>query len=56
MNSRSLPKNQDPDNMCFSHLENRDHPTVIEGNVPWWLATTISVPLVLLTIIYIRKR
>lgn len=56
MISRSLPKNQEPENMCFSHLENRDRPSVIEGNVPWWLASTISVPLVLITLIYIRKR
>jgi hypothetical protein len=56
MISRSLPKNLEPENMCFSHLENRDRPSVIEGNVPWWLAATISVPLLLITLIYIRKR
>jgi membrane protein implicated in regulation of membrane protease activity len=42
--------------MCFKHLENRDRPSVIEGNVSWWLASAISVPSVLATLIYIRRR
>jgi hypothetical protein len=54
--SRSFPNSQDPDIMCFKHLENRDRPSVIEGNVSWWLASAISVPSVLATLIYIRRR
>jgi hypothetical protein len=55
LESRSLPKGLDPETVCFSHLEGMDRPQIIDGNVPWWLAAIIAVPLVVISLYYINK-
>lgn len=39
---------------CFSHLENRNRPIIVDTNMPWWLAAVIAVPLVIISIIAIK--
>lgn len=55
LEDRSLPKGVEVDDICFTHLENRIRPVIIETNMPWWLASAIAIPLVVLSL-YILKR
>ena len=55
LDSRSLPKGISAETMCFEHLEGRDRPQIIDGNMPWWLAAVISLPLVAVTLFYINR-
>jgi len=55
LDSRSLPRNQSLESLCFGHLEGRDRPQIIDGNVPWWLAAVIAVSLVVITLYYLSK-
>ena len=55
LDSRSLPKGISAEAMCFGHLEGRDRPQIIDGNMPWWLAAVISLPLVAVTLFYINR-
>ena len=56
LDQRSLPRNLDPDRVCFGHLENRDRPQIVDGNVPWWLAAVIATPLVAISLYLIRRQ
>lgn len=50
----SLPEGKDVEDYCFSHLENRNRPIIVDTNMPWWLAAVIAVPLVIISIIAIK--
>jgi hypothetical protein len=50
LDSRSLPKAISPETVCFGHLEGRDRPEIINGNMPWWLAAVISLPFAAVTL------
>lgn len=54
LESRSLQ--QGLESICFSHLENRIRPLIIDGNMPWWLAFVISAPLVGLSLYFINYK
>ena len=45
-----LFSSEEIDNICFSHLNYAQ----LQGNMPWWLAFLISLPLVLATVAVIR--
>lgn len=50
MEQRSLPKNVNVEDVCFSHLEDRARPLIIETNMPWWLAAVIATPFIVATV------
>ena len=45
---------KDLHDICFSHLSYGNDVYIIDGNMPWWLAIIIAVPLVIVTIIIIK--
>lgn len=46
LESNILAKGVNVEDVCFSHLENRSRPQIVDTNMPWWLATVIAGPLV----------
>jgi hypothetical protein len=51
----SLPVGVSVEQTCFSHLENRVRPQIVETNMPWWLAAIIASPLVAISLWLIRR-
>jgi membrane protein YqaA with SNARE-associated domain len=55
LESRSLPPELSPEAVCFTHLENRVRPQVVDTNMPWWLAILLATPMVLGSLYLIKR-
>ena len=45
---------KDVHDICFNHLNYGNDIIEIDGNMPWWLAIIIAVPLVIISVIIIK--
>jgi len=55
LENRSLPAGLVPEAVCFTHLENRVRPQIVDTNMPWWLAILIATPLVIGSLYLIKR-
>lgn len=55
LENRSLPAGLLPEAICFTHLENRVRPQIVDTNMPWWLAILIATPLVIGSLYLIKR-